>query len=66
MTNDKIKIRFKKIGAAAAAANLFLEFSIPAKNEDKITNAKTGKVIHVKSIAKLNLVVSSINPGAIK
>ena len=62
----KIRIKFKKIGATAAAANLFSEFSIPAKKEDKLTNAKKGKVILVKSTAKLNLVLFSINPGAIK
>ena len=55
-----------KIGAAAAAANLFSEFKIPAKKEDKLTNAKKGKVILVKSTARSNFILSSIKPGAIK
>ena len=58
--------KFKIIGAAAAAANLLLELSIPEKKDDKLTNAKKGKVILVKSTAKLNLLLSSIKPGAIK
>ena len=53
------------IGAAAAAANLLLELSIPAKKEDKLTNIKNGKVILVSSTAKLNLIKSFVNPGAI-
>ena len=44
-----IKIIFKIIGAAAAAANLLFEFRIPEKNEDKLTNNKKGKVILVNS-----------------
>ena len=63
---ENIKIIFKKIGAAAAAANLFSVFKIPEKKDDKLTNAKKGKVILVKSTAKLNLLLSSIKPGAIK
>ena len=47
----KIKIIFKIIGAAAAAANLLLEFRIPEKKEDKLTNNKKGKVILVSSTA---------------
>ena len=35
------------IGAAAAAANLLLEFSIPEKKEDRLTKSKKGKVILV-------------------
>ena len=31
------------IGAAAAAANLLLEFSIPAKKDDRLTNNKKWK-----------------------
>ena len=50
----------------AEAANLFSVFKIPAKKEDRLTNAKKGKVILVKSTAKLNLLMSSTNPGAIK
>ena len=50
-----IKIIFKIIGAAAAAANLLLELRIPAKNDDKLTNNKNGKVILVSSTAKSNL-----------
>ena len=52
------------MGAAAAAANLLLEFSIPAKKEDKLTNNKNGNVILVSSIAKLNFIWSSKKPGA--
>ena len=44
------------IGAAAAAANLLFEFSIPAKKEDKLTNNKKGNVILVSSTVKLNLI----------
>ena len=54
------------IGAAAAAANLSFEFRIPEKNEDKLTNNKNGKVILVNSTARLNFILSSTNPGAIK
>ena len=61
-----IKTKFKKIGAAAAAANLLFEFKIPEKNEERLTNNKKGKVILVNSIAKENLKLSAINPGAIK
>ena len=50
-----IKTIFKIIGAAAAAANLLLELRIPAKNDDKLTNNKNGKVILVSSTAKSNL-----------
>ena len=66
LKKDLFNIRFKKIGAAAEAANLFSVFKIPAKKEDRLTNAKKGKVILVKSTAKLNLLMSSTNPGAIK
>ena len=44
------------MGAAAAAANLLLELSIPEKNDDKLTNNKNGNVILVNSTAKLNLI----------
>ena len=54
------------MGAAAAAANLLLEFSIPEKKEDKLTKSKKGNVILVNSTAKLNFISLSINPGAIK
>ena len=68
--NDEIKLiiktTFKIIGAAAAAANLLLEFKIPAKKDDKLTNNKKGKVILVNSTARLNFILSSTNPGAIK
>ena len=57
---------FKMMGAADAAANLLLEFKIPEKNDDKLTNNKKGNVILVNSTARLNLISSSINPGAIK
>ena len=43
-----IKIKFSIIGAAAAAANLLLEFKIPEKKEDKLTNNKNGRVILVR------------------
>ena len=49
-----IKIIFKIIGAAAAAANLLLELRIPAKNDDKLTDNQNGKVILVSSTAKSN------------
>ena len=55
---------FKIIGAAAAAENLLLELSMPAKKEDKLTNNKNGNVILVSSTAKLNLAWSSKKPGA--
>ena len=42
------------IGAAAEAANLLFAFKIPEKKDDKLTNIKKGKVILVKSTAKLN------------
>ena len=45
---------FSIIGAAAAAANLLYELSIAAKNEAKHTKNKKGKVILLKSIARLN------------
>ena len=51
-----IKIIFKIIGAAAAAANLLFEFKMPEKNEDKLTNNKKGKVILVSSTARLNFI----------
>ena len=40
---------FKIIGAAAAAANLLLEFKIPEKKEANVTKSKKGKVILVNS-----------------
>ena len=61
-----IKTKFKNIGADAAAANLLFEFKIPEKKEDRLTNNKKGKVIRVNSIAKENLKLSSMNPGAIR
>ena len=54
------------MGAAAAAANLLYEFSIPEKKEDRLTNNKNGKVILVNCTAKLNLSGSLSKPGAIK
>ena len=50
----KIKIIFKIIGAAAAAANLLYEFKIPEKNDDKLTNNKKGRVILVSWTANSN------------
>ena len=61
----KIKIIFSIIGAAAAAANLLYELSIPEKKDDKLTNNKNGKVILVNSTAKLNFSLSVMKPGAI-
>ena len=43
------------IGAAAAAANLLCVLNIPEKKDDKDTKIKKGKVILVKSTARLNL-----------
>ena len=60
-----IKIKFKKIGAPAAAANLLFEFKMPEKKEDRLTNNRKGNVIFVSSTAKLNLFKSFTNPGAI-
>ena len=54
--NIPINIKFKIIGAAAAAANLLLELSIPAKNDERLTNNKNGNVLLVSSTAKLNLI----------
>ena len=61
-----IKINLSIIGAAAAAANLLLEFKIPEKKEDKLTNNKNGNVILVNSTARLNFISSAKKPGAIK
>ena len=60
-----IKMIFKMIGAADAAANLLWEFSIAAKNDAIHINSKKGKVILVRDIAKFILLVSSTKPGAI-
>ena len=38
---------------------------MPEKKEDKLTNNKKGNVILVSSTAKSNLVLFSVNPGAI-
>ena len=64
ITKHKIKTMFKIIGAAAAAANLLLEFKIPEKNDERLTNNKNGNVILVSSTARLNFILSSMNPGA--
>ena len=61
-----IKTIFKIIGAAAAAANLLLEFKIPEKKDDKLTKSKKGNVILVNSTAISNFNPVSMNPGAIK
>ena len=60
----KIKIIFKMMGAAAAAANLLLEFKMPEKKDERLINNKKGKVILVNSTARLNFISFSINPGA--
>ena len=39
---------------------------MPEKKEDKLTNNKNGNVILVNSTARLNLILSATNPGAIK
>ena len=61
-----IRITFKIIGAAAAAANLLFEFNMPEKKDDKLTNNKKGKVILVNSTARSNFTLSAAKPGAIK
>ena len=65
MIKLKIKIIFRIIGAAAAAANLLLEFKIPEKKEERLMNIKKGNVILVNSTARLNFILFSTNPGAI-
>ena len=52
------------IGAAAAAANLLLEFKIPEKKDERLTNNKKGNVILVSSTARLNFISFSTKPGA--
>ena len=42
------------IGAAAAAANLLLEFKMPEKKDERLTNSKKGNVILENSTARLN------------
>ena len=64
VTKLKIKTIFKMIGAAAAAANLLLEFNMPEKKEERLTNNKKGNVILVNSTARLNFMSFSIKPGA--
>ena len=60
---EKIRVTistiFKIIGAAAAAANLLLEFKIPEKKDDRLTKKRNGNVILVSSTARLNFVKSS-------
>ena len=51
---------------AAAAANLLLEFKIPAKKDEMLTKRRKGNVILVNSIAKLNFSEFEKKPGAIK
>ena len=65
MIRQLIKTIFKIIGAAAAAANLLLEFKIPEKKDDKLTKSKNGNVILVSSTAISNFNPLSTNPGAI-
>ena len=60
----KIKMIFKMMGAAAAAANLLLEFKMPEKKDERLTNNKKGNVILVSSTARLNFMLSAINHGA--
>ena len=54
------------MGAAAATANLPLEFKIAEKKDDKETNNRKGKVILLKSVASLNFSGSLAKPGEIK
>ena len=63
--STKIKIMFKIIGAAAAAANLLCEFRIAEKNEAKQIKNKKGKVILVKFTAASIFSKSPTKPGAI-
>ena len=63
-TKLKISIIFRMIGAAAAAANLLLEFKIPEKKDERLTNNKKGNVILVSSTARLNFISFSEKPGA--
>ena len=51
---DPIKIMFNMIGADAATANLLCELSMAAKKEARQTKNKKGKVILLKSTARLN------------
>ena len=60
-----INIIFKNKGAAAAAANLLCEFKIAEKKDAILIKNKNGKVILVKSTAKLNFSSKSEKPGAI-
>ena len=53
------------MGAAAAAANLLFELSIPAKKEERLTNNKKGNVILVRKIVRSILSELSEKPGAI-
>ena len=63
--NIIIKIIFNIIGAAEAAANLLCEFKIAEKKDAKLINKIKGKVILVKSVAKINFSGSDLKPGAI-
>ena len=57
---------FKIIGAAAAAANLFLELSIPEKKEDKLTKNRKGNVSLVRFTARSNFKGSVENESLMK
>ena len=61
----KIRIIFKIIGAAAAAANLLCEFKIAEKKDAKQIKNKNGNVILVKFVANSIFSISPTNPGAI-
>ena len=61
-----IKTKFKIIGAAAAAANLLLQFKIPEKKEARLIKNKNGNVILVSSTARLYFSISLKKPGEIK
>ena len=67
LQNNKtpIKIIFKIIGAADAAANLLCEFKIAEKNDAKLIKNKKGNVILVKVIANSIFSIIFNKPGAI-
>ena len=55
LSKIKLKLNLKKSVLQLQQQIYFQNLSIPAKKEDKLTNAKNGKVILVKSTAKSNL-----------
>ena len=61
-----IRITFKIIGAAAAAANYYLNLICLKKKMISLQIIKKGNVILVNSTARLNFKSSAMKPGAIK